>query len=265
MRSESSKTDGAEAADPAGTTIELALPIREPALFKHGATPHVLNFLADNPDVAVSLRQLASVVPYTERATREAVDVLEANGLVATDPDGTARRVRIDRRRLRKADDPVLAIPQPEFQLPARLATLALESELDGVRGIVLFGSVARGEADRRSDVDLWVLVEGDAPGNQHAANRVADELSDRPIPPTLALSSADDADGEPDWAALAEHLGRGDPADGERYSFEIVVESPRSFLQQLHRVDAGIFTEGITLRDSETLRRLKREVLDRE
>jgi predicted nucleotidyltransferase len=263
MRNESSNSVGASEPAPEGTTIELALPVREPALFKHGATPHVLNFLADNPDVAVSLRQLANVVPYTERATREAVDVLAANGLVTTDPDGNARRVRIDRRRLRRRDDPIVSIPQPEFQLPTRIAALALEAELEAVRGIVLFGSVARGEADRRSDVDLWVLVEDDAPGNQHAANRVAEELSDRPIPSSLELS-VDDAD-DPDWPTLRDRLDRADPAAAQRYSFEIVVESPRSFLQQLDRVDAGLFTDGITLRDSETLRRVKREVLDRE
>nr|WP_274326211.1 nucleotidyltransferase domain-containing protein [Halosimplex aquaticum] len=30
-----------------------------------------------------------------------------------------------------------------------------------------MFGSVARGEADRRSDIDLWVLVEEDRMTNQ--------------------------------------------------------------------------------------------------
>jgi len=55
-----------------------------------------------------------------------------------------------------------------------------LLDELDTVIGIVLYGSVARGEADRRSDIDLWVLVEEDRMANQRAANRVRQDLEDQ-------------------------------------------------------------------------------------
>ena len=45
--------------------------------------------------------------------------------------------------------------------------------------GIILYGSVARGEADRRSDIDLWVLVEEDRMANQRAANQAKQALED--------------------------------------------------------------------------------------
>ncbi|SDG13422.1 hypothetical protein [Halorientalis regularis] len=78
MGSESSIGTGNEdLEDAAGTSIRLALPIRVPGLFKHSASAHILNFLSDNPEINVSIRQLSSVTPLSERATREAVDVLE--------------------------------------------------------------------------------------------------------------------------------------------------------------------------------------------
>lgn len=46
--------------------------------------------------------------------------------------------------------------------------------------GIVLYGSVARGDADRRSDIDLWVLVEDSRMENQRTANHVRQALEDR-------------------------------------------------------------------------------------
>lgn len=262
-----SSNDEAENATPraaAGLGITLSLPIAEPGLFKHGATPHILNFLADNPDFKLSLRQLARVVPYTERSIREAVDVLEANDLVRTVPEGNARRVQIDRETLQKEDDPILTIPQTAFQLPTRMATETLADELDDIRGILLFGSVARGDADRQSDIDLWVLVGSDPIEQQHTANEVSDELSDLAIPPAVTLRDAGAADSEHDWDAIRDQLTDDDQnwASAQRYTFEIIVETPTSFLNQLDRVDTEMFTEGITLRDSETFQRVKQEVL---
>jgi len=54
--------------------------------------------------------------------------------------------------------------------------------------------SVARGEADRRSDIDLWVLVREDRMGNQRQANQVRQSLEE-------------------------------DTFDGNRYAYEIDVE----------------------------------------
>jgi predicted nucleotidyltransferase len=50
---------------------------------------------------------------------------------------------------------------------------------LESVVGIGLYGSVARGEADRRSDIDLWVFVAEDRLENQRTANHVRQDLTD--------------------------------------------------------------------------------------
>jgi predicted nucleotidyltransferase len=153
---------------------------------------------------------------------------------------------------------------QSVFQTPVRVARHYVEDELDGVVGVVLFGSVARGDADRRSDVDLWVLVTGDHMQQRHAANKLADRLDDVRIPPTIGLGDAKAADFDSNWATIRGRLEDGvDDPSAQRYSFEIIVETPQSIIGQADRVDAeALFGEGITLLSTETLQRVKREVL---
>ena len=248
-----------------GASIGLSLPIRDSDLFKHGASQHVLTFLSDNPDINVSIRQLSKVTPMSERATREAVDALEATGLVETFHEGNARRVHINRARLNSPDDPIRNIPQTQFQTPVRVAQQYIETELGDVHGIILFGSVARGDADRQSDVDLWVLVDGDHMQHRHEANKLAKHLAELKIPPTISLADATNDGFESNWMEIKNRLERADQEwpSAERYSYEIVVETPQSIINQADRVDAEkIFGEGITLRSTETLERVKLEVL---
>lgn len=249
----------------AGASIRLALPVRDSELFKHGATTHILNFLSDNPDIDVSIRQLSRVVPMSERATREAVDTLETNDLIQTYSQGNARRVHINRARLDKPHDPIRSIPQTEFQTPVRVACRYIEHELDEVRGIVLFGSVARGTADRQSDIDLWVLVAEDRLQQRHEANKLATQLEGLEIPPTIALADAMEADFEANWEQIRAQLEADDQdwAAAQRHSFEIIVETPESIVTQSDRVDAeDLFGESITLLSTELLERVKKEIL---
>lgn len=272
-----------------GAAVELPVPLWDGDLFKHGASEPAVNFLADNPDFELSLRQLAAVTSYSERATREAVDVLEANGVLETVRRNNSRLVRINKSRLEEPDDPILSVPQEEFHMPVRLATESVETVLEDVAGIVVFGSVARGTADRTSDIDLWVLVESNAAQQQHRATKLARDLGDVDIPRSIDLSRlvnfevlAARADGSGDGAPSFEvddaiegitvsssEAGEWTVEDtnpsGQRYSFEIVVETPTSFLNHEDAIDPELFTDGITLRDSDLLQRVKSEVIDRE
>lgn len=274
---QNSSSDEGDRSD-ATSAIELPLPVRGADLFKHTASTHVLNFLADNPEINVSIRQLSNVTPVTERATREAVDALETNDLVETFHEGTARRVQVNRTRLHKPDDPIEAIPQVQFRTPIRVAKRYLEDEFDDLLGIVLFGSASRGDADRQSDIDLWILVEGDLLEARHRANKLATELEELHIPSTVALEEVSGAEFASNWPAIRERL-ESDTTDHEqrrtrrsndrrqtvpqRYSFEFVVETPQSILEQSTRVDPErLFGEGITLHFTETLERVIEEVI---
>jgi predicted nucleotidyltransferase len=87
---------------------------------------------------------------------------------------------------------------QSEFHRPVRRAVDELTTERDGVTGMLVYGSVARGEADRQSDIDLWVLVDERRSRNQQRAAELGRDLAKSEI-------------------------------DGDRYTFHVVVESPDS------------------------------------
>jgi predicted nucleotidyltransferase len=211
-------------------SVRLPVPTPAPDLFKHKATNDVLGVLVDAPYETFTIRELSRLTDHSTYSVKSAVDVLEANGLVVTERAGNRRPVRIDRTRLEKPDDPILRIPQVEYHEPVRAALARLHEELDDVRGVLVFGSVARGQADRQSDIDLWVLV-GEASGDQHRANEIAKSLGQQQF-------------------------------DGDRYEFQILVElleSARGYQERL----AEVFTEGITLHDSAVLQTLRSEVSD--
>lgn len=165
---------------PSGTMIELDIPVQDSGLFAHKATDEILLLVARNRFSEFTISDIATQTGQTKPAVSRAVDVLVANELLTEEADGTQRLVRLNRDRITVPDDPYLQIPQTSFQVPVQGAVDRLQTELDNIVGIVLYGSVARGEADRRSDIDLWVLVSEDRPAQQRAANRVATALEDR-------------------------------------------------------------------------------------
>lgn len=163
-----------------GSRIALDVPAPNTDLFRSQAVHDVLSFLSRYYTDEFSITELTDAVDYSQPSVSKAVDVLVANDLVVERRDGNTRTVHVNRDRLSRPDDPFLRIPQSEFREPVRTAVEELVNGLDDVIGIVLYGSVARGDADRRSDVDLWVLVADDRMANQRTANRVRQDLEDR-------------------------------------------------------------------------------------
>ena len=162
-----------------GVSISVPIPASDADLFKSKATNDILLFLTNHRFEQFSQREVADQIGHSQQTVRRAINTLVENGLVIESPDSNQRLVRINRERLAVPDDPLLRIPQPEFQEPVKAAVDDLTGRLDGVIGIVLYGSVARGEADRRSDIDLWVLTTNDRAPNQREANAVGRDLED--------------------------------------------------------------------------------------
>ena len=163
-----------------GSQLLFDIPAKNTDLFRSQAVHDILSFLSRYHTEEFSITELTDAVAYSQPSVSKAVDVLAANDLVVDRRDGNTRQVQINANRLSRPDDPFLQIPQAEFQPPVRTAVDQLLDELDTVIGIVLYGSVARGEADRRSDIDLWVLVAEDRMANQRTANRVRQDLEDK-------------------------------------------------------------------------------------
>ena len=211
-----------------GISICVPIPTNDAELYGSSVTDDILLFLSRNRFEELTQREIARHLDASEPTLRRAVATLETNELVAVEDEGNKKLVQINRTRLSVPDDPFLQIPQEEFQRPVKEATHEIADRLDGVSGIVLYGSVARGEADRRSDIDLWVLVDENRVEQQRIASQVEDDLEDRKF-------------------------------DGERYDFHIAVESMESlpaFTDDISRiVRSGIPTFKVDT--FETLRNL--------
>lgn len=164
----------------AGSSISLSIPAQDPDLFKHKATSDILLFLTNHRFSDFSLREIADRIGHSHQSVRRAVGVLSSNGLVVESPESNQRLVQINRRRLSVPDDPILRIPQPQYHQPVKTAARELRESISDVVGIVLYGSVARGDADRRSDIDLWVLVRSGRAESQREANAIARDLEER-------------------------------------------------------------------------------------
>lgn len=162
-----------------GSSVSLTIPIQEPDLFKHKATSDILLFLTNHRFGDFSLREIANQIGHSHQSVRRAVNVLSSNGLVVDSRESNQRLVQINRRRLSVPDDPILRIPQPEYHKPVKTAVQELRENISDVVGIILYGSVARGEADRRSDIDLWVLTRSGRAESQREANAVARDLEE--------------------------------------------------------------------------------------
>ena len=215
-----------------GVSISLSIPPLDPDVFKHKATGDVLTFLTNHRFNRFSLREIANQTGHSDQSVRRAVNVLSSNELVVESPNSTQRLVQINRRRLSVPADPILRIPQPEYHQPVNDAVTQLREDLSDVVAIVLYGSVSQGDADRRSDIDLWVLTRSGRAERQREANAIARELE------------------ETDF-------------DGDRYAFDIDVEAVQSIPSYTEEI-REIVVSGIpvyTTSDFETIENLLLEV----
>ena len=143
--------------------------------------------------------------------------------------------VSIDTEHIEKAE-PILAIEQPEYHQPIRTYVQRIQDalgdtdEVQDIIGVLVFGSVARGKADRKSDIDLFVLVEGDRTVARRIVTEVAAELGDKRF-------------------------------DGDRYEFESYIESVESARRAGTKL-REIFREGITIYGGNEFQQVKKEVL---
>ena len=188
----------------------------------------VLSVVVDQPYSEFTIGELATLIDGNQATVSKAVKLLSSVGVVETRKEGRKQYVGINRDRLNKSD-PILSIPQSEFHEPVRAFLDRLGDEVDQLVGVVLFGSVARGEADRASDVDLLVVVEEDNTSARRAVQPIVRELQETKF-------------------------------DGNRYTFQPLVESVESARRIGERLREQ-FDDGITLVGSDQLTEVRTEV----
>jgi len=203
-------------------------------IFRIRAADEVLHFLADAHETEFTIPELVDATAAARSTVWRAVDLLDALGVVRIRETPQRNYVSIDPGRLQK-DDPVLAVEQIEFHDPIRAFVDRVRDSIDDsdeisdLIGIVVFGSVARGEADRQSDIDLFVVVDGDRTSARRLVTGVATDLA-------------------------------GERFDGHRFAFEPYVESVESAKRSGPKL-REIFEEGITVVSSKQLQSIRKEV----
>ncbi|WP_254547079.1 nucleotidyltransferase domain-containing protein [Halomarina pelagica] len=206
--------------------------------FRIEAADDILRLLADAHETEFTISELVDATEVARSTVWRAVDLLDSIGAVRIRETPQRNYVSIDPRRLHK-DDPILAIEQPEFHGPVRAfidrvrETIADTDDVAEVLGIVVFGSVARGEADRQSDIDLFVVVDGNRTSARRAVTDVIAELSERRF-------------------------------DGDRFDFEPYVESKES-TQRAGEKLREIFVEGITVYGDDRLQSIRKAAFTNE
>lgn len=207
----------------------------ETDVFRIKAADDVLRLLVDAHGTEFTIPELVDATGAARSTVWRAVDLLDRIGAVRIRETPQRNYVAIDPERLRK-DDPVLAIEQTEFHEPIRAFVdrvrdaIAEVDDVEDVLGIVVFGSVARGEADRQSDVDLFVVVDGDRTSARRVVTDVVSDLADERF-------------------------------DGDRFAFEPYVESEESTYRVGSKVEA-IFDEGITVYGGDRLQAIRKAVV---
>lgn len=209
-------------------TIALEYPFPEERVFRYQAMQDLLSVLIEEPYEEFTVSELAELTGANQATVSKAVRLLSELGPIRTRREGRKQYVSIDRDLLTKPDT-VLSIPQAEFHKPVRAFVDCAEEELDGLVGVLLFGSVARGEADRASDIDLLVVVEEDKTQARRTVQAIVSDLEETKF-------------------------------DENRYTFEALVESTDSARRIGDRLRQQ-FDSGLTLVGSDELTAIRREV----
>ena len=206
----------------------------ETDIFRIKAADDILRLLADAHQTEFTIPELVDATGVARSTVWRAIDLLDDIGVVRIRETPQRNYVSIDPNRIQK-DDPVLAIEQTEFHEPIRAfvnqvrESLTEHGDVKEIVGIVVFGSVARGSADRQSDIDLFVVVEGDRTTARRLVTDVVGDLRERRF-------------------------------SGDRFDFEPYVESTQSAQRAGSKLQE-IFDEGITVYGDERLQSIRKVV----
>jgi len=214
-----------------GNGVYVQFPLPEERLFRNQATEDVLLLFVRNPHSEFSVTQIRDITGHGGDTIQTALTVLKAANILESQKEGRKKMISANRDRIRNPDDPVLSIPQEEFRDPVREFLKNLEDVEAAIVGVILFGSVARGEADRASDIDLQVIVDGKLTKARRDIHDVRQKVENMKF-------------------------------EGDRYEIQALVESVESAESYGEKLQE-IFREGIKLRETDLLEEVREEIFD--
>jgi predicted nucleotidyltransferase len=209
--------------------VFLPLPLPEKQVFRYQAADDILELLYRNPHSKFTITQLRETTGHGGKSVDNAVKILENLNLITKTKQGRSSLIQIQQDRIQKPDDPLLRIPQKEFREPVKTLLEEIKQNEINTVGIILFGSVARGEADRASDIDIQVIVENNLLESRRTLQDLRQKIENKKF-------------------------------NGNRYEIQLLVESVESAENYGEKLQE-IFSEGITLHSTDKLDEIKEAV----
>lgn len=197
--------------------VTLDLPLPDRPVFRYGAADEILKLAAAQPNRTFTNRECRRLTGYGGPSVGNALELLVDLELLVEEHRGAHTEYRLNGDRIVGTAEGIATIPQEEFHAPLQAFRERVLDAAPDVEGILVFGSVARGDADRRSDIDLFVCVAEDPP---RETRRVVGEIT----------------------ATLEQQR-----FDGQRYSFDTHVESVTDVREYPERV-TDILLKGIPI-----------------
>ncbi len=180
--------------------------LRHTTLAKISKHKEVVMLLLEYPSRSFTIRELARLSNRPYSTVWRFIEDLYSAGVVMKERIGQAVACKLNSSTpFLEEVKKVLDIRTSPHRLAAELFTKRAK-ELKGVRRIILFGSVARGEESLKSDVDLAVFIDDRKlePRVASIASSTLDRTGIRVIP--LIMSSGEELDG----SEFREELDRG-------------------------------------------------------
>lgn len=213
-----------------GSGVFIRFPLPDQRLFRNQAIEDILLLLLRNPHQEFTVTELRNATGSGGDTIQTAIKVLEATDLIQTRKEGRKKLISANRDRFHNPDDPLLQIPQEKFRDPVKAFLDNIDSLDIEIAGVILFGSVARGEADRASDIDLQIIVDHKLTEARRQIHDIRQEIEEQEF-------------------------------NGERYELQVLVESVETAESYGDKLQE-IFSEGIKLRDSNKLKEVQEAVL---
>jgi predicted nucleotidyltransferase len=212
--------------------VFLSLPLPDQQIFRYQAADDILELLFRNPHREFAVTQLRETTGHGGKSVDNAIKILESLDLIQRRKEGRQSLLHINQAQIQKPDDPLLEIRQEEFRTPVReFLEEAKERQGENLVALILFGSVARGEADRASDIDIQVIVKEDLLEARRDLQDVRQKIEETKF-------------------------------DGNRYEIQLLVESVESAESYGEKLQE-IFSEGIKLYSTEKLDDVKEAVFN--
>jgi predicted nucleotidyltransferase len=139
----------------------IKVPIQNAAtekIFRWSYARDLLMLLAKNPYDSFTVSEIISRLDIKSRdSLSKLLDAMKDAEIIESVRVGRKRFISINKEYIEIPKDPLFQIPQKEYRKVLKIILDKIIKNRD-VRKVILFGAMARGTADRMSDIDILVV-----------------------------------------------------------------------------------------------------------